>query len=61
MYELIYFCFDGGGNAYVAVTKYDAKWIVDSSTCHTTFNKKAFKKAIRYLLDNCFLEKTSRT
>ena len=46
MYELIYFFFDEGGNAYVAVTKYDAKWIVDSSTCHTTFNKKAFKKAI---------------
>ena len=27
IYELTDFCFDGGGNAYVAVAKYVPKWI----------------------------------
>ena len=53
--ELIDFCFDGGGNAYVAVTKYVPKWISDRSTFPTAFNKKGFKKTVKHLLDNFFL------
>ena len=46
MYELINFCFDGGGNAHVAVTIYGAKWISDPSTCFNIFNPKTFKKLL---------------
>lgn len=46
MYELIGFCFTGGDNAYVAVTKYGAKWISDLSTYSITFDKKALKQLL---------------
>ena len=34
MHDLLDFCFDGKGNAYVAVTKYRGKWIPDPSKCY---------------------------
>lgn len=51
-YELIDFCFEGGDIIHV---RCGAKWISDTSSYHNSINKKTFKKAIRYLLENCFL------
>ena len=46
MYELSGFCFDREGNAYVAVFQ---------THLSISFNKKVFKKPVKYLLGHCFL------
>ena len=43
MSELIDFCFDGGGNIYVAVTKYGARWNSDPSACWIILITNPFK------------------
>ena len=45
-YDLVDFCFDGKGNAYVAVTKYRGKWIPDPPKC-SYYEEKYIPKAKR--------------
>ena len=40
MYELLDLCFDRVISAYVAVTKYRAKWIPDPSNCSVHLIRK---------------------
>ena len=60
MYELLDLCFDRGISAYVAVTKYRAKWIPDPSNCFCSFNKKVLKNADKNLLHNFFKKTGTR-
>ena len=54
LHSLIDFCFDGGENKYIGVSKYGAKWVKDTSKYKSYFDKQGIKKAVSYLLDNCF-------
>ena len=49
MYDLVDFCFDGGGINCITVTKYGAKLISDPFTYLISFNRKAFIKAVKYV------------
>ena len=54
--SLIDFCFSGGGNQYISVTKYGARWVKDSSRCKLVFSKDKVKEAVAYLLDQCYFQ-----
>ena len=51
--ELIDFCFQGGTNNLVAVTKSGAKWVSNCSKHILTFDKAKIKGAVKYLMENC--------
>ena len=53
MSKLVDFCFDGGPSKFIAVTKYEAKWVDDPSKYDLVFNKTSIKKAIEFLMNNC--------
>lgn len=48
--ELIDFCFDGCDKTYVTATRYGPKRISDPSRYPTWFDKRTFKKAVKYFL-----------
>ena len=52
--DLIDFCFQGGTNNHVAVTKFGAKWVTNPSKYTLTFDKTKMKNAVKYLMDNCY-------
>ena len=54
LHSLIDFCFDGGDNKYIGINKYGAKWIQDPKKYKEYFDKQSIKRAVSYLLDNCF-------
>ena len=56
--ELTDFCFDGGLGNFIVVNKYSASWASskpDADQC-VVFDKKLFKQAIKYIMDNCFFK-----
>ena len=53
--ELTDFCFDGGLYKYISVNKFGAKWISMPCSYFAVFDQFSFKRAIKYVLDNCFL------
>ena len=52
--KLIDFCFDGGECKFIAINKYGAKWVQNKSSCNVCFDKLTLKKAVAYLLENCY-------
>ena len=54
MDELIDFCFRGGTNQHIAVSKYGAHWVTRPDKNKICFSKSSFKQAVRYLMNNCF-------
>ena len=51
--KLVDFFFDGGPSKFIAVTKYEAKWVDDPFKYDLVFNKTSSKKAIEFLMNNC--------
>ena len=55
--ELTDFCFDGVLGKYIVVNKFSIRWTSTKPNDNvTSFDKSSFKKAIKYILDNCFFK-----
>ena len=54
------FCFDRGQHKYTSVNRFGVKWICKPDCYSVVFDKYSFKKAIEWVLDNCFLEYGSK-
>ena len=52
--SLVDFCFNGGSCKFVAITSQGAKWVDNPQNYNICFNKCSIKKAVIYLLQNCF-------
>lgn len=52
--ELIEFCFKGREDKHIAVTKYGAKWVTDTSKYDLVFDMDKIKDALKYLMSSCF-------
>ena len=48
------FCFDGGLHKFISVNVFGVIWIPKPDSYPVVFDKCSFKKAIKYVLDNCF-------
>ena len=51
--EITDLCFSGGTKELISVTKSGARWVAKPSK-GVMFTKDTFKKAVKYLMDNCF-------
>ena len=54
LYSIVDFCFNGGECDFLAVNDFGSKWVKDPSSYNQVFDKRRVKRAIKYLLDNCF-------
>ena len=54
--EIFDFCFDGGLGKYIKVNKFSANWISTKPSVDSCleFDKRSFKQAVTYIMDNCF-------
>ena len=53
--EVIELCFDGGDKSYLAMSqKNKAFWVTKKGNRKICLSKNTLKKAVKYLLDNCF-------
>ena len=52
--SLIDFCFDGGGNKYITINNYGARWVKNIKDNVKCLNKQQVKDAVVYLLFNCY-------
>ena len=58
--ELIDFCFEGGNWEFVSVDGHGAKWAKERRSGVAVFAKSTLKKAVKYLLQNCFFKLGNR-
>ena len=58
--ELIDFCFEGGNWKFVSVDGHVAKWAKERRSGVAVFAKSTLKKAVKYLLQNCFCKLGNR-
>ena len=54
MEELIDFCFQGGNREKISITNTGARWVTKNRRSGLTLDKETTKKAVRYLMENCF-------
>ena len=54
MKKLISFSFKGGKKQFIAATKFDVTWTDNKNKLNITFDKASLKRAVIFLLDNCF-------
>ena len=52
--EITDFCFNAGTKEFISVTQSGARWVNKPSSKGVTFSKQTFKKAVRYVMNNCF-------
>ena len=52
------FCFDGGIGKYICVNKFSASWVTAKPTSdkYLVFDKRTFKQAVKYIMNNCFFK-----
>ena len=53
---MIDFCFKGGDKQSIEVGKYGARWVNNIKDRSLTFSQASFKKAVKYLMNNCFFQ-----
>ena len=53
LYKLTDFCFDEGLHKYISVNRFGAKCVSNPDGYSLVFDKVSFKKAIKYVSDNC--------
>ena len=54
MNEIVDFCFQGGTHEQLSVSKSSAKWVSKNNRSGLRFTRESFKKALEYLMGNCY-------